>query len=194
MKDKLAFGVLVALTAGTQFLVPGWQRFWTDPCMWANVGAILTVVVLLVTRHLGDRARLFEVRWFALFLAAMPTIYVARLVLQGHASNHGWLLVETMGLLFYVSLAVLGLKNHWLLVVGIAAHGIAWDAWHWYPPSAYMPSWYAILCLADDVGLALYAAARIPAWRRAENRMRGLGPLNENPQDRRVLANSGKLS
>src|SRR6476659_1164220 len=81
------------------------------------------------------------------------------------------MLVELVGFLIYVTLAVLGLKRHWLIAAGIAAHGIAWDLWHYVPGSSYIPSWYAIACLVVDIGLATYAAARIPAWRRAEERL-----------------------
>ena len=50
-------------------------------------------------------------------------------------------------------------------VVGIVGHGLAWDSWHYYTDTAYMPRWYAIACLLADIGLGLYIAARIPAWR-----------------------------
>jgi hypothetical protein len=72
--------------------------------------------------------------------------------------------IELLGLVVYVALAVLGLKvSPWFLVVGIAAHGLAWDSWHYH--SAYIPNWYAIACLLADIGLSVYIAARIPAWR-----------------------------
>lgn len=143
MKDKLAFAVAAASTVGTLYLIPSWHGFLTDPCLWGYAGAIATVVILLITRHLGDRARLFEVRWLAIFLAAMPLIYVARWLLTG-AQGYGWMLVELGGVVAYATFAVAGLKNHWFLAAGITAHGLAWDIWHLFPGSSYIPSWYAL--------------------------------------------------
>lgn len=172
MKDKLAFAFAAASTAVALYIVPSWHEFLTDPCLWAPAAAGATILLLLVTRHLGDGARLFEVRWLALFLAGMPLIYLARWILsRGDIAGHGWLAAELGGVLVYVTLAILGLKRYWLLAVGIAAHGIAWDSWHYFPGSSYVPSWYAVECLVVDIGLAAYAAARIPAWRRAQERL-----------------------
>jgi hypothetical protein len=173
MKDKLAFAFAAATTAATLYSVPTWQGFLLDPCLWAAAIAALTIILLLVTRHLGDRARLFEVKWLALFLAGMPLIYVGRWILDGGLlAGYGALILEVAGLLFYATLAVLGLRQHWFLVAGIAAHGMGWDIWHYYPKSGYIPAWYAIGCLLVDVGLAVYAATRVPLWQRAEERLR----------------------
>ena len=173
MKDKLSFAFAVASTAVALYIVPSWRGFLTDPCLWALAAAAATILLLLVTRHLGDRARLFEVRWLALFLAGMPVIYLARWIFKGGPSaGYGWLLVELAGVLVYGTLAIAGLKRHWLIAAGIAAHGIVWDSWHYFPGSSYVPSWYAIGCLVVDIGLATYTATRIPAWRRAEERIR----------------------
>ena len=171
MKDKLAFAFAAASTGASLYAVPSWRGFLGDPCLWAAAAAGLTIVILLITRHMGERARLFEVQLLALFLAGMPLIYLGRWILKGgHEAGYGWLFVEVVGLLVYAGLAILGLKRYWLIAVGIAAHGLAWDAWHYFG-SVYIPSWYAVLCLVVDVGLAAYAASRIPAWRRAEERM-----------------------
>jgi hypothetical protein len=100
----------------------------------------------------------------------MPLIYVASwLVSRGGGAHQGWLWVELLGVPLYGALAVVGLKRSpWFLVVGIAAHGVAWDSWHYYANTGYIPSWYAIGCFLVDVGLGIYIAARILAWRRAE--------------------------
>jgi hypothetical protein len=172
VKEKLAFAFAAGSTAVTVYLVPSWRGFATDPCLWASVAAVVTILVLLVTRHLGDHASLFEVRWLALFLSGMPVLHLGRWILSPrHAAGYTWLFVELGGVLLYVTLAVLGLRRHWLLAAGIAAHGIIWDSWHYSPGSSYIPSWYAIGCLIVDVGLATYAATRIPVWRRAEERI-----------------------
>ena len=77
--------------------------------------------------------------------------------------------VEIAGVPVYATLAVLGLRRSpWFLAAGIAGHGLAWDSWHYYANTGYIPSWYAIGCFLVDLGLGLYIAARIPAWQRAE--------------------------
>ena len=183
MKDKLAFAFAAATAAAMLYAVPSWHGFATDPCLWASVAAGATILLLLVTRHLGDHARLFEVRWLALFLAGMPLIYLARWILKAEPTGRsGWLLVELVGLLLYGTLSILGLKRPWLIAAGIAAHGIAWDVWHYFPGSSYIPSWYAIGCLVVDIGLGTYAAARIPAWRRVEERIRDAKLALTSPQ------------
>ncbi len=118
-------------------------------------------------RWRGDAGIALERGVLALFLAGMPVIYLARwLMFRPADTQPAWLTVELVGLGIFGLLAVIGLKRSpWFLVVGIAGHGIAWDIPHL--TSAYIPSWYAIMCMLVDVGLGLYTAARIPAWRRA---------------------------
>jgi len=188
MKDKLAFAFATATTGATLYSVPSWQGFLTDACLWASAASGLTIVVLLVTRHLGDRARLFEVKWLALFLAGMPLIYLVRWIVDGGMlAGRGGLIIELAGVLLYSALAVVGLKRYWFLAAGIAAHGIGWDIWHYYPKSAYIPSWYAIGCLVVDVGLAVYAATRVSAWQRARQRLQ-----TAVPGSRAESANAGR--
>src|SRR6185436_2026472 len=96
-----------------------------------------------------------------------------------------WLAIELLGLGIFGLLAVLGLKRSpWFLAIGIVGHGIVWDVSHRTAP--FMPSWYAIMCLLVDVGLGLYAAARIPGWRRP-------GPFR-NPPAPSVATNSVRSS
>jgi len=98
MKDKLAFAFATATTGATLYSVPSWQGFLTDACLWASAASGLTIVVLLVTRHLGDRARLFEVKWLALFLAGMPLIYLVRWIVDGGMlAGRGGLIIELAG-------------------------------------------------------------------------------------------------
>ena len=172
MKEKLAFAFAAATTAEILYSVPSWHGFLTDACLWASAAAGLTILVLFVTRHLGERAWLFEVKWLALFLAGMPFIYLVRCILNGGTlAGRSGVFIELAGVLFYSSLAVIGLRRYWFLAAGIAAHGVGWDIWHYHPKSAYIPSWYAIGCLVVDVGLAVYAATRISAWQRANQRV-----------------------
>jgi hypothetical protein len=170
VKEKLALGFAAALTAVALYLVPSWQTAFTDPCHLAGILAAGTIVLLLVTRHLGRRGIVIERRVLALFLAGMPLIYVASwLVTRGAGAGNGWLWVEIAGVPLYTALAVLGLtRSPWLLAAGIAAHGVAWDSWHYFASTGYIPSWYAIGCFLVDVGLGVYIATRIPARQAAE--------------------------
>jgi hypothetical protein len=99
------------------------------------------------------------------FLAGMPLVYVSRYLFDstGRMANY-WFWVEVLGTIIFVALAVLGLKGSpWFLAVGIVAHGLAWDTWH-YRNSTYIPDWYAIACLAVDLAFGAYVATRVPAY------------------------------
>src|SRR6266700_198544 len=166
MKEWVALAVATALTAVGMYMVPSWQGIVTDVCLQAAVFASATIALMYVTRFLGQRGITIERIVLALFLAGMPLVYIMRWLVQRSGAGSGWLWVELLGLVVYVALAVSGLKaSPWFLVVGIVGHGLAWDSWHYYTDTAYMPRWYAIACLLADIGLGLYIAARIPAWR-----------------------------
>jgi hypothetical protein len=167
VKERLALGFAAALTAVALYLVPSWQTAFTDPCHLAGILAAGTIVLLLITRHLGRRGIVIERRVLALFLAGMPLVYVASwLVTRGAGTGGGWLWVEIAGFPLYTALAILGIRRSpWLLAAGIAAHGLAWDSWHYFTKTAYIPGWYAIGCFLVDIGLGIYIATRIPAWR-----------------------------
>ena len=161
--------VLSLVTAWTLYMVPSWQAL-GDPFLLGAVGGAVTVVCLWVTRWRG--ALKFERAWLAVFLVGMPLIYVMGwFVARDHAAS-SWLWVELLGLAIYAAFAVLGLKKSaWFLVIGIAGHGIAWDAWH-YKDSAYVPDWYAVACLLVDLALGAYVAVRVPAYREARRRVK----------------------
>lgn len=145
------------------YLVPSWHGLLTDPCLIAAALAIATLLLLHVTRRFGPRAIPIERQAVAAFLAGMPLVYIASFFTRGGDPGGVSLAVEILGLCLYGGLAVAGFRGRpRLLAVGIAAHGLAWDAWHL--ESAYIPRWYAIACLVVDVGLAVYVAARVPAW------------------------------
>jgi hypothetical protein len=139
-----------------------------DPCLLAAVATGVVIVFLWATRWQGSRGVSFERNLLAAFLVAMPLVYVARYLFAstGGAAKH-WLWIEVLGVIIFAALAVLGLKRSaWFLAIGIVAHGLAWDSWH-YRKSTYIPDWYAISCLAVDLALGAYVAVRVPAYRRA---------------------------
>ena len=170
--EKVALAAAAVVTGVTLYGVPSWQHFFADVCHLAALFAALTIAVLSVTRLKGARGIVFERTWTALFLAGMPAVYVVRwLATGGGGTSHAWLAVEMAALPIYGGLAAFGLgRRSWLIPIGIAAHGLAWDWWHWRPPSPYIPAWYAIGCLLVDVSLALYLAVRLPVWRQWQGR------------------------
>jgi hypothetical protein len=169
MKERIALAFATVLTAIGIYMAPSWQSLLTDVCLQAAMFAGITIVLMHVTRFLGPRGIAIERIALALFLAGMPLVYVARWLIVRGGAGTGWLWIELFGLVVYVALAVLGLKvSPWFLVIGIAGHGLAWDLWHYFLSATYMPHWYAIACMLADIGLGVYIAARIPAWREGQ--------------------------
>jgi hypothetical protein len=100
----------------------------------------------------------FERRIMAAFLAGMPLVYVATLLFSDDKSG---LPLELVAVPIYGTMAWLGLRR-WpmLIAIGIALHGIAWDAWH-LSGARVVPAWYAAGCLILDVAMAIYVAVRV---------------------------------
>jgi len=139
-----------------------------DPCLLAAAATVVIVICLWITRWRGLSGLNSERNLLAGFLAGMPLVYVSRYLFDstGRMANY-WFWVEVLGTIIFVALAVLGLKGSpWFLAVGIVAHGLAWDTWH-YRNSTYMPDWYASACLAVDLAFGAYVAARVPAYQSA---------------------------
>jgi hypothetical protein len=107
-----------------------------------------------------DRAIQAE-RWLlAAFLCGMPVVYVLRYLVAANTKPGGWFWLELAGIAIFATLALLGVKiSPWFLVIGIAAHGLGWDWWHFHK-SAYIPDWYSIGCLLVDITIGAYAAVR----------------------------------
>jgi len=164
--ERMALGLATVLTVAALYVVPAWTDL-LDPSILATIAGAVTLILVYVARWRGDAGVAFERGLLALFLAGMPVVYLARwFAFRPENSPPAWLAVELAGLGIFGLLAVLGLKRSpWFLAIGIVGHGIVWDVSHVTAP--FMPSWYWIMCLLVDVGLGLYAAARIPSWRRA---------------------------
>lgn len=167
-RETIALLVLIVATVLASLGVPGssWRVSPVDPCHVAVLGGIASTAALTVARFLGERALAFERLIAAFFLFVMPVIYVGSFLLS-QQTFAPWFFVELAAVPVYGALAVAGFRGRpRLLVLGIAAHGILWDSWH-YGHSAYIPDWYALGCLVLDIPMALYVAARIPRWRAA---------------------------
>ena len=162
----LAFATIV--TCSTLLLVPRWSGEMTEICRLAGLSAVIVMGILIRCRWLGSRGAIIERTTAAMFLAGMPVVYVIRWFEVGELAGASSLAVELLGLVVFGGLAAVGARRSpWLLVGGIAAHGLAWDAWHWLFRSRFMFDWYAIGCLACDLVLAAYLAWRVAAWRAA---------------------------
>ena len=160
--------IIVSFITGwlTVYRVP-W-RVSGDPCLLAAAATVVIVTCLWLTRLRGLPGLNSERNLLAGFLAGMPLVYFSRYLFAspGRMANY-WFWVEVLGTIIFVALAVLGLKRSpWFLAIGIVAHGLAWDTWH-YRNSTYMPDWYATACLAVDLALGAYVAARVPAYQSA---------------------------
>jgi hypothetical protein len=136
-----------------------------DPCLVAAGATVVIVACLWLTRWRGLRAVNFERHLIAGFHAAMPLVYLTRYLFAsaGQGTSY-WFWVEALGVVVFAVLALLGLKlSPWFLATGIVVHGLAWDTWH-YHNSTYIPDWYVIACLAVDLALGAYVAARVRTY------------------------------
>ena len=143
-----------------------------DPCLLAAAATVVIVICLWITRWRGFRAVDFERRLIAGFLAAMPLVYLTRYLLASAEQGIGsWFWVESLGVVVFAALALLGLKlSPWFLAIGIVVHGLAWDIWHYYN-STCIPDWYVIACLAVDLAFGAYVAARIRTYQRTSHKV-----------------------
>jgi len=121
--DILALAALVLSTAWSQLAVPDLHLGdLVEPTVQA---AILTPLVLtaLLAFRLGGVAPVWERRLLALFLLAMPTVYLGALAL--HGGTRSWFTTELVGQLAFATLAMAGLRGSgWILVFGLAALGV----------------------------------------------------------------------
>jgi hypothetical protein len=158
MKQTVSLGLLLVATLAALVLIPlaSWRTFF-DPCHLAAISALATTATLFYTRNRGPRAMRFERKVMAAFLAGMPLVYVATLLFSDDKSG---LVLELVAVPLYGAMAWIGLKR-WpmAIAIGIALHGLAWDAWHL--SGRVVPPWYAAGCLILDVAMAIYVAVRV---------------------------------
>jgi hypothetical protein len=125
------------------------------------VGYVVVMIALTALNSLLSGARLAKVERIVLgvFLAAMPGVYLGDWLMFHGTST--WLAIELGGQALFAAIAVVGVwKKPSLIAVGIAAHGVLWDAWHYHAGST-TPDWYAVGCLVVDLGLAGYYFLRL---------------------------------
>ncbi len=113
------------------------------------VGIVLSIAVAVSARWVGfDRDRAF----YPTVLIVVASYYVLFAVMIGSVET---ILLESILMTLFVIAAVAGFKGSpWIVVGGLAAHGVQ-DAVHGYiVANAGVPAWWPAWCLAYDVGAA----------------------------------------
>jgi hypothetical protein len=161
--EALAFVALYAQLAAVFWVVPRWSlAHFREPVYLAVAAGIATTLWITALRVRGLVGSSYERVALVLFLAGMPLIYLWSWL---RSPEPGWLGLELVGLAVFVGLAGLGLvRSAWFLAVGIAAHGLGWDLWH-YGRTPFVPDWYTVSCLITDVGMGFYAAVQVRRFR-----------------------------
>jgi hypothetical protein len=117
------------------------------------IGIVLALLVSCFGRLTGfDRDRAFYPT-----IAVVVALYYALFAVMGE-SRHA-LIAESVAIGAFVLVAVLGFRfNLWLVVAGLAGHGV-FDALHSLVVSnPGVPEWWPAFCLAFDVGAAGFLA------------------------------------
>ena len=118
------------------------------------IGVILAASLCGAARLAGfDRERVF----YPTMLSVIASYYVLFAVMGG---DHRALIVESAVACAFLALAIAGFRTSlWIVVAGIAAHGV-FDFVH--PrvfQNAGVPAWWPPFCLAFDLAAALWGAA-----------------------------------
>lgn len=111
------------------------------------------VLALAFAGWLRSRSPRRQARALAVGLSILPLCYVVFALVAG---EFGALRHEATGVLAYGALALRGDRRPRLLAVGWLAH-IAWDLATPEAHAAYVPAFYAPLCLGFDAVIAAFA-------------------------------------
>ena len=116
------------------------------------IGIVLGLVTTLIGRTVGfDRDRAF----YATILIVVGAYYV---LFAAMGAPHA-LIVETMGGLLFLAVAIIGFRtNLWLIAAGLTAHGV-FDSFHGRLVSnPGVPMWWPAFCMTIDVVLGVSLA------------------------------------
>ena len=117
--------------------------------------AAATIVGLFATAMGFDRDRSF----YPVVLIVIAALY---LLFAAMAQSTSTMLAEAVPALGFVVLAALGYrKSAWIVVAGLALHGIFDYFHHAFIVNPGVPTWWPGWCLAYDVAAAGYLAALI---------------------------------
>lgn len=113
------------------------------------IGLLLSLAVAVFARRVGlDRDRAF----YPTVLIVVASYYVLFAAMSGSIQTVVW---EAVVMTLFVIAAVAGFKGSgWIVVAGLAGHGLQ-DAVHGHIiANAGVPAWWPAWCLAYDVGAA----------------------------------------
>jgi len=131
------------------------------------IGIVLSVGVALFARRVGlDRDRAF----YPTVLMVIASYYVLFAVMSESVHT---LLLESAVMTVFVIAAVVGFNSSaWIVVAGLAGHGI-FDAFHGkVVENSGVPAWWPAFCLAYDLGAAgslAWLITRQPRLRSSQN-------------------------
>lgn len=129
-----------------------------NPGHWGLMGFFIVVIVILVLRQMYPTGSRWESPLYCVGLSAMPLVYIAGWIIFG--GSYEELVIEVVGALIFVCIALWGLKKSSLfLAVGIMLHGV-WDILHWQTIS-FIPDWYIVGCALVDFTLGGYVLSRL---------------------------------
>jgi hypothetical protein len=115
--------------------------------------AAATAVGLFATVIGFDRERSF----YPVVLIVIAALYLLFAVMAGSTES---LVAESIFALVFVAMAAVGFrKTPWLVVAGLALHGVFDFFHHAVIPNPGVPAWWPGWCLAYDVVAAAYLAA-----------------------------------
>jgi len=120
------------------------------------VGVALAVVVGLFAGALGfDRDRSF----YPVVLIVIAFLYVLFAAIAGSTSA---MVVETLPALLFVAAAAVGFKKTlWIVVGGLAIHGVFDFIHHGIISNPGVPEWWPAFCFAYDITAAAYLGVLI---------------------------------
>ena len=123
----------------------------------AVAGVVLALAVALFARVVGfDRERVF----YPVVLVVVGSYYDLFSIMAGGAS----LVLETIAFVLFAAIAAIGFRTSlWVVVAGLAGHGV-FDLVHGaLIENPGVPAWWPIWCLSYDVAAAACLAALIVA-------------------------------
>jgi hypothetical protein len=158
MLERLALVLLVAQQVFVFLVVPASPFANLEQPVYLATVATTMITVALVVLRLAPRQRvMLEKQLIAAFLAGMPVIYTVTAIQQGASGQV--ISMEGTAILVFGVFAVVGvIGSPWFLVIGIAGHGLFWDAWH-HPTELVVPGWNAVGCFV--VAIAGYVATQV---------------------------------
>jgi hypothetical protein len=120
------------------------------------IGVTAAIAVGLFGSVIGfDKERSF----YSVVLIVIATLYLLFAVMAGSTDS---LIAESIPALIFVAMATIGFrKTPWLLVAGLALHGVFDFFHHTVITNPGIPVWWPGWCLAYDVVAAIYLAVLI---------------------------------